>query len=72
MTKLVPIGYGHPVENDLPNLHKVKAEREFGTEQEALCFVHAYNNPVYCAGYEQVFSQAVYYGKVNDETGELV
>ena len=61
----------HPLENGEPNLYKVKAEREFDTEQEAKNFTFAYNNPVYCADYEQVFSKAVYRGRVNDETGEL-
>ena len=72
MTKYVHIVYVYPIECGKPNLYKIKLDREFDTEQEALCFVHAYNNPVYCAGYEQIFTQAVYYGCVNDETGELV
>jgi hypothetical protein len=72
MTKFVHIVYVHPVELGEPNLYKVKMEREFETKAEADNFIYCYNNPVYCADYEQVFTKAVYYGCVNDETGELI
>jgi hypothetical protein len=43
MTKFVHIVYVHPVENGLPNLYKVKAEREFNTKESADAYVLAYN-----------------------------
>ena len=71
MTKYVHIVYVHPVELGEPNLYKVKEEKEFASKEEAANYVHCYNNPVYCAEHEQVFTKAVYYGRVNDATGEL-
>ena len=69
MTKLVHIVYVHPVENGKPNLHKVKAEREFATKEQADAWIVDHNklHDPYEWNYE-----AVYYGCVNDETGELV
>jgi hypothetical protein len=70
MTKFVHIVQVHPVELGLPNLHKVKAEKEFDTENEAKLWLHMFNYT------EQIVNdndlEAVYYGCVNDETGELV
>jgi hypothetical protein len=54
----------HPVENGLPNLHKVKDEKEFETEYDAKVFVMDYN-----LIYKK--TQAVYVSRVNCETGEL-
>jgi hypothetical protein len=69
MTKYVHIVYVHPVENGEPNLHKVKYEQEFDTKDKAEYFVELYdilNNSA------DIGEQAVYYGCVNVETGELV
>jgi hypothetical protein len=67
MTKFVHIVYVHPVENGLPNLHKVKLEWEFDTVKQAEDAIEAFNGPGGTSYYK-----AVYYGCVNDETGELV
>jgi hypothetical protein len=69
MTKLVHIVYVHPVEQGEPNLHKVKAEREFNTKESADAYVLAYNKN-FDAGIRE--HKAVYLGCVNDVTGELV
>jgi hypothetical protein len=65
MTKFVHIVQVHPVEQGLPNLHKVKFEQEFDTWEEAVHWVNLFNYPA-------TELQAVYLGCVNDETGELV
>lgn len=70
MTKYVHIVQVHPVENGEPNLHKVKAEREFDTEKDARDLVAIFNDM------EKDFPdeppmKAVYLGRVNDTTGEL-
>ena len=71
MTKFVHIVYVHPVENGEPNLYKVKAEREFDTEQEAKDLVATFNK-IEKDFPEEPLMQAVYLGCVNDATGELV
>lgn len=68
MTKYVHIVQVHPVENGEPNLHKVKFEWEFGTEKEANEAIEAFN---WGAKFKGEF-KAVYLGRVNDATGELV
>jgi hypothetical protein len=68
MSQFVHIVYVHPVENGEPNLHKIKNEIEFGTIEEATSWIKWYN---YSYGSEGEY-RAVYYGCVNDETGELV
>ena len=65
MTKFVHIVYVHPVELGEPNLSKVKEEQEFTNMIAAQDWIINYN-----AVYEK--TRAVYYGCVNDETGELV
>ena len=65
MTKFVHIVQVHPVENGLPNLHKVIQEKEYDTKYGALGAVMDYN-----LIYKK--TQAVYLGCVNDATGELV
>jgi hypothetical protein len=68
MTKFVHIVYVHPVENGKINLHKVRSEREFDTEQETRDWVANFN-------YDGRWARdimAVYRGCVNDATGELV
>ncbi len=69
MTKFVHIVYVHPVEQDKPNLSKIKAEREFATKEQADAWIVDHNSlhDPYEWNYE-----AVYYGCVNDATGELV
>jgi hypothetical protein len=71
MTKFVHIVQVHPVENGEPNLYKVKAEHEFDTEQEAKDLVASFNK-IEKDFPEEPLMQAVYYGCVNDATGELV
>ena len=69
MTKFVHIVYVHPVELGEPNLHKVELEREFETKEEAERWFNMFNAFAEAADCEL---KAVYYGCVNDETGELV
>ena len=57
----------HPVENGLPNLHKVKQELEFDSKVEAEEWVYFYNINPYHTGP----TKAVYHGRVNLATGEL-
>ena len=61
----------HPVENCEPNLHKVKAEQEFNTKEEADMFILRYNAQDGVGFNPNDLRQAVYLGRVNDETGEL-
>jgi len=67
MIKFVHIVYVHAVENGLPNLHKVKSEKEFNTKLAAEAYVKSYNLNAISGTVK-----AVYLGCVNDETGELV
>jgi hypothetical protein len=67
MTKFVYIVYVHPVELGKPNLHKVKAEREFDTKQDAIDYIEHFNRTRFTGELE-----AVYLGCVNDATGELI
>lgn len=67
MTQFVHIVYVHPVENGMPNLHKVKHEQEFDTVYQAEFWIEEFNK---AAGDNPV--KAVYYGCVDDETGELI
>jgi hypothetical protein len=69
MTKFVHIVQVHPVENGEPNLHKVREEKEFESHFNALNWVEIRNGRAEQKG-EAL--KAVYYGCVNDETGELV
>jgi hypothetical protein len=74
MPKLVHIVYVHPVENGWANLYKVLAEQEFDTKEEAENYVIKYNTEYAGVrfGNKNPYRSAVYYGCVNDETGELV
>jgi hypothetical protein len=65
MTKFVHIVYVHPVEQGEPNLYKVKFEAEFDTVKQAEAFIEEHNAEI-------TTLKAVYYGCVNDATGELV
>ena len=65
MTKYVHIVQVHPVENGLPNLYKVKAEREFPTLDRANDYIIEYNRIA------EGKVKAVYRGRVNDATGDL-
>jgi hypothetical protein len=65
MTKFVHIVQVHPVYNGILQTHKVKFEQEFPTKEEAVHWVNLFNYPA-------TELQAVYYGCVNDATGELV
>lgn len=69
MTNYVHIVYVHPVELGEPNLSKVKEEKEFESHFSALTWVDIRNARAKQQGEEL---QAVYYGCVNDDTGELV
>lgn len=66
MTKYVHIVYVHPVELGEPNLAKVKLEREFESKAEADIWIDGFNE--LCGDGRK----AVYHGRVNDATGELV
>jgi len=66
MTKFVHIVQVHPVENGKPNTYKVKLESEFETEEKALGWIKGFNE--LCGDGQR----AVYMGRVNDATGELV
>ena len=68
MIKFVHIVYVHPVELGLPNLHKVIREQEFETKRMADLYIESYNE----GPHEGIPRRAVYYGCVNDATGELV
>ena len=68
MTKYVHIVQVHPVENGLPNLHKVKREDEFEEKWRADNFLN-WANKHYEA--RNLPLKAVYHGRVNDATGEL-
>lgn len=68
VTRYVHIVQVHPVELGKPNLHKVKTEREFNTQESAEAYVLAYNKN-FDAGIRA--HKAVYLGRVNHETGEL-
>jgi hypothetical protein len=65
MTKFVHIVYVHPVEQGEPNLHKVVKEMEYSEREFAEAAVNHYNETA-------THTRAVYYGCVNDATGELV
>jgi hypothetical protein len=69
MTKFVHIVYVHPVYDGILQTHKVELEMEFDTVRQAEAWIRKYNNT---ERYFNVELKAVYYGCVNDETGELV
>jgi len=64
MTKFVHIVYVHPVYDGILQTHKVKFEAEFDTKERAQAFIEEHNAEI-------TTLQAVYYGCVNDATGEL-
>ena len=68
MTKYVHIVQVHPVELGEPNLHKVKREDEFEEKWRADNFLD-WANKHYEA--RNLPLKAVYFGRVNDATGEL-
>jgi len=65
MTQYFHIVHLCRIENGKPNLYKPRYEEEFNHEDEAQKFVKDFNQ-------NHVDLAAVYVGKVNDETGELV
>lgn len=69
MTKFVHIVQVHPVYNGALQTHKVKLEKEFETKEEADTFITMFN---IASDINDSRHQAVYYGCVNDLTGELV
>ena len=69
MTTYKHIVQVHPVENGLPNLYKVKTEREFVTKELAEYWIELFNKHPYQE--DGIVYKAVYLGRVNDETGEL-
>lgn len=72
MSQFVHIVYVHPVENGEPNLHKVRYEQEFDTVSQAEAWMGKFNTPNYRVDKGYPAYKAVYYGCVNDATGELV
>ena len=71
MTTYKHIVQVHPVENGLPNLYKVNCEREFDTVDAAYKWLDNYNDDRQDDGRCVREFKAVYYGRVNDATGEL-
>ena len=69
MPKFFHIVQVHPIVNDIVQTHKVKAEREFDTKEQADAWIVDHNS--LHDPYEWNY-KAVYLGCVNDETGELV
>jgi hypothetical protein len=71
MTKYFHIVQVHPVENGEPNLHKVNLKRKFDSKEAAQSWVNLFNatEVKYDDGTKD---RAIYYGCVNDKTGELV
>lgn len=71
MTKFFHIVQVHPVELGQPNLAKVRIEKEFQDKEEAEMYIDWYNTR---RTVDPMLERrvAVYYGCVNDETGELV
>ena len=69
MTKFVHIVQVHPIVQGILQTHKVKAEREFATKEQADAWISDHNS--LHDPYEWNY-KAVYLGCVNDETGELV
>ena len=57
----------HPIEKGEPNLYTVEHEAESDTKEDAEAFVQWYNNEQCTDG----SMKAVYYGQVNNATGEL-
>lgn len=76
MSQFVHIVQVHPLENGDTNTHKVKFEKEFETKAEAENYIKIYNeNIAYMWKRKKIDAynvRAVYYGCVNDATGELV
>jgi hypothetical protein len=68
MTQYFHIVQVHPLENGLPNLHKVIREQEFETKRMADLYIESYNE----GAHEGIPRRAVYVGCINDLTGELV
>ena len=71
MTKYFHIVQVHPVENGLPNLYKVREEKEFADKECAEMYIDWYNTRRMVDPMLER-RKAVYYGCVDDETGELV
>ncbi len=61
----------HPVELGRPNLHKVRLEKEFDTALEAQAYIARFNETALKEAGKEIV-RAVYNGKVNVMTGELV
>lgn len=75
MTKFFHVAQVHPIENGELNIYTVVAEREFPTEIGAKRWVEYYNNLGYNMrkqGATLPNQQAVYTGRANGETRELV
>lgn len=70
MTTYKHIVQVHPIENDEPNLYKVREEFEFNDKNTADNWAKTFNEFVVEAGGPPLV-QAVYRGRVNEETGEL-
>ena len=65
MTKYFHVVHLCRIENSKPDLYKPRYDEEFDTEEEAQKYVKDYNQ-------NHTDLIAVYVGKVNDKTGELV
>ncbi len=69
MTKYVHIVQVHPVENGKVNLSKVEHEVEFDTYGNIDTIIKLVNESNW---FKEKSLKAVYLGRVNDDTGELV
>jgi hypothetical protein len=65
MTKYFHVVHLCQIANGKPDLYKPRYDEEFDTEDEAQKYVKDYNQ-------NHIDLIAVYVGKVNDKTGELV
>jgi hypothetical protein len=61
----------HPVETGRPVYSKVKLEKKFETAFEAKCYIDRFNETVLEQAGREI-ARAVYVGKVDSVTGELL
>lgn len=61
----------HPMDGKYPKLSEFRLEKEFDTAYEAQCYIARFNEKCVNDSGRQV-AQAVYRGKFDTQTGELV
>ena len=72
MTKFLHVVYVYPVEDGEPNMSKVKYEHEFWFKESAIKWMEGFNRVHAATTEDPEEFRAVYYGRVNVTTGELV